>query len=423
MLYSSLFTNTRKGNETMTNQSTLKKRPIYLVTGVFAMLFSGVLYAWSILKIPFKEVFEWSDSSLALNFTLTMCFFCLGAFFGSQLCKKLGVKITLLISALLVGAGFITTGFLNTNLLYLLFISYALLAGTGIGISYNVIVSAVTSWFPDKKGFCSGCLMMGFGISTLMLGNVISKMFEIESIGWSKAYIILGVVIAVAIALAAFILKRPDKDVVLPQPKERKTTKKEAFEVRDYKTSEMLKSFTFWRAFVCMAFITAVGNSVISFARDLVISVDATPALATTLVGVLAVFNGIGRVLTGAVYDVLGRKTTMISANILTIVAAGITLLAVFTNSLPLCIVGLCLTGISYGSCPTVTSAFSASFYGQKYFATNYSIINFNLIVASFIATFANSLLISSGSYVAPFVMLLSLAVGALALNFSIRKP
>lgn len=407
----------------MTTQSVLKKRWLYLITGVFAMLFSGVLYAWSILKIPFKEVFSWSDSSLALNFTLTMCFFCLGAFFGSQLCKKLKVKLTLIISAILVGAGFVLTGFLNANLLYLLFVSYALLAGTGIGISYNVIVSTVTSWFPDKKGLCSGCLMMGFGISTLMLGNVIGKMFEIESIGWSKAYIILGVVIALAILLAAFVLKAPNKDIVLPQPKERKATKKEAFEIRDYKTSEMLKSFTFWRAFVCMAFITAVGNSVISFARDLVISVEASPALATTLVGVLAVFNGIGRVLTGAVYDILGRKTTMISANILTIVAAGITLLAVFTSSLPLCIVGLCLTGISYGSCPTVTSAFSASFYGQKYFSTNYSIINFNLIVASFIATFANTLLINSGSYIAPFAMLQILAVGALALNFSIKKP
>ncbi len=185
----------------------------------------------------------------------------------------------------------------------------------------------------------------------------------------------------------------------------------------------MLKSFTFWRAFVCMAFITAVGNSVISFARDLVISVDAAPALATTLVGVLSVFNGFGRILTGAVYDALGRRKTMIAANILTIVAAGMTLLAVQINSLPVCIVGLCLTGMSYGSCPTVTSAFTSSFYGQKYFSTNYSLTNFNLIVAAFIASFSNSLLISSGSYISPFVMLLILAIAALCLNVTIKRP
>lgn len=407
----------------MATKSSLNKRWFYLVIGVFSMLFSGVLYAWSILKIPFKEVFDWSDSSLAFNFTMTMCFFCLGAFAGSLICKRIGPQITLIIAGALVGIGFVMTGFLNANMLFLLYISYAILAGTGIGISYNVIVSTVCSWFPDRKGFCSGCLMMGFGISTLLLGNVISILFENPSIGWSKTYIFLGIVLAVVLVIAGLILRRPTPDIEFPTAKAGKIVKKESFEVRDFSTAQMLKSFTFWRAFVCMAFITAVGNSVISFARDLVISVDAAPALATTLVGVLAVCNGLGRILTGAVYDVLGRRTTMISANILTIVAAGITLLAVMFHSLPLCIVGLCLTGMSYGSCPTVTSAFTASFYGQKYFSVNYSLTNFNLIVAAFIANFSNSLLISSGSYTAPFVMLLILAVAALGLNFTIRKP
>ncbi len=407
----------------MTTKSNLMKRWLYLVSGVFTMLFSGVLYAWSILKIPFKNEFNWSDSVLAFNFTLTMCFFCLGAFFGSLICKKIGPKITLVLAGVLVGVGFVTTGLLNAQNPYLLYLTYAVLAGTGIGISYNVVVSTVNSWFPDKKGFSSGCLMMGFGISTLLLGNIISALFENVNVGWSKAYILLGIVVAVVLVIAGLVLKKPSADVELPAPKAKKNIQKESFETRDFSTKEMLKSFTFWRAFVFMALITAVGNSVISFARDLVISVDAAPALATTLVGVLSVFNGIGRILTGAVYDSLGRKTTMLASNILTIFAAGLTLVAVLTNSLPLCIIGLCLTGLSYGSCPTMTSAFTASFYGTKYFATNYSLTNFNLIVASFIATFSNSLLISTGSYTAPFVMLLILAVGALGLNFTIRKP
>ncbi len=405
-------------------KNNLTKRWFYLFTGVFTMLFSGVLYAWSILKIPFKEDFGFSDSTLAFNFTLTMCFFCLGAFFGSLICKKVGPKITLIISGLLVGAGFTTTGFLNEATPHaLLYFTYAVLAGTGIGIAYNVVVSTVCSWFPDKKGLCSGALMMGFGVSTLLLGNVISVLFENENFGFSKAYITLGVVIGVVIIFAGLILKRPSYDVQFPAPKIKKIASKEKFETRDFTTKEMLKSFTFWRAFVCMAFITAVGNTVISFARDLMLSVDAVPTLATTLVGVLSVFNGIGRIITGAFYDSLGRRITMISANVLTIVAAAVTLIGVIIHSLPLCIVGLCLTGISYGSCPTVTSAFSASFYGQKYFSTNYSITNFNLIVASFIATFSNSLLISTGSYVAPFILLLILAVSAMGLNLSIKRP
>ena len=78
----------------MTKKFNLNKRWLYLATGVFAMLFSGVLYAWSILNAPFKSAeFSWSDSILSTNFTLTMCFFCLGAFFGSLICKKIGPVI------------------------------------------------------------------------------------------------------------------------------------------------------------------------------------------------------------------------------------------------------------------------------------------------------------------------------------------
>ena len=302
----------------MTDSKILSKRRLYLVVAVIAMLFSGVIYAWSILKIPFKNEFAWADTFLALNFTLSLCFLCLGAFFGSLICKRTGPKFALIIAGILAGIGFGVTGLLNKDSLLLLFVSYAVLGGSGIGISYNVIVSTVNAWFPDKKGFCSGCLMMGFGFSTLLLGNLSSYLFEIESFVWRKVYLLLGAALAVILVLCGFILRRPTSDTVLPAAKAGKVAKKEDFESRDFTTLEMIRRFTFIKAFICLIFITAVGNSVISFARDLVLSVGARPALATTLVGVLAVFNGVGRILTGALYDNLGRRLTMLASNVVT---------------------------------------------------------------------------------------------------------
>ena len=60
-----------------TSQTT-SVRWFYLITGVIAMLFAGILYAWSILKAPFAADFGWSASDLALNFTLAMSCFCIG---------------------------------------------------------------------------------------------------------------------------------------------------------------------------------------------------------------------------------------------------------------------------------------------------------------------------------------------------------
>ena len=50
-------------------------RWFYLGVGIIAMLFAGVLYAWSILKSPLATEFKWGASELALNFTLAMSFF------------------------------------------------------------------------------------------------------------------------------------------------------------------------------------------------------------------------------------------------------------------------------------------------------------------------------------------------------------
>ena len=406
----------------MLSDRKLSSRKGLLAVGIFAMLFSGILYAWSILKVPFKTEFGFSDSDLAFNFTLTMSFFCIGAFLGSRLINLIGAGRATVLAGIVAGTGFICSGILTGKILYL-YVFYAVFAGLGIGIAYNVVVSTVSAWFPDKKGLCSGALMMAFGASTLMLGKVVEAFFANESIGWQKTFVIFGVVLAAVLILTGLVLKRPSSEVVFPEIKAGKKAVKESFEVKDYKTSQMIKRFTFWRAFICLVCLTAVGNSVISFARDLVLSVGAEASLASTLVGVLSVCNGLGRIFTGALFDYAGRRITMLSANIITIFAAGVTLIAVFMNSLPLCIAGLCLTGLSYGSCPTVCSAFTSAFYGQKYFASNFSIINFNLLVASFIATVSSNLLSSTGSYTAPFVMLLALSIVAFVLNLSVRKP
>ena len=405
-----------------TKNTTSSVRWLYLAVGTFTMLFAGILYAWSILKTPLAGAFGWDTSALALNFTLTMCCFCLGGFFGSQISRRIGAPLTIVIAGILAGAGFVLTGLLTGNV-YLLYITYAVLAGLGIGVAYNVIISTVNAWFPDKRGLSSGCLLMGFGASSLLFGTILDKMFAADAFGWRKTYILFGIAVALCLLIAGLIIRRPGEDAHLPAPKKPAAVRQENFEVKDFTTSQMLRRFSFWMAFVCLSCLAAVGNTVISFARDQALSVEASASLATTLVGVLAVCNGLGRIITGAVFDSFGRRVTMIGANLITIVSAGLTLLAVVLHSLPLCIVGLCLTGISYGATPTVCSAFVSAFYGQKHFATNYSIINFTLMAASFIATACNALLAASGAYVAPFILLLALACGALVLNLSIRRP
>ena len=376
-------------------QKSISIRWAYLVLGVVALLFAGVIYAWSILKTPLTEAFGWSNSQLALNFTLTMCFFCLGGFVGGLISKRLGSTLSLILAAVLSCLGFVLASRLN-GAVWMLYLSYGVLAGLGIGIAYNVIISTVNAWFPDKKGLCSGALMMGFGASALVVGKLASALME--GPGWRTAYLVVGLALGGVLLATALVLRKPGPELVLPQPEKKTAAGEEALAQADYPTGKMIRRLSFWLAFLCIVCLSAVGNTVISFAKDLALSVGAKAALATTLVGVLSICNGLGRITIGALFDKLGRKKTMLFANCLTILAAGITLAAVLTKSLPICVAGLCLTGFSYGAGPTISSAFTSAFYGQKYFPLNFSVMNFNLMGASFVATAASALDLRSAS-------------------------
>ncbi len=401
---------------------TVRRR--YLAIGIISMLFAGIIYAWSILKAPLAQSFEWTPSDLGLNFTLTMCFFCIGGVVSGFLTKKTSPKIPAILGAALTSAGFIIASRMSGTNILTLYLSYGCMCGLGIGMAYNAVISTTNAWFPEKRGLSSGSLMMGFGLSTLVLGNIAGAMINTELFGWRKTYFLLGAAIGVILLLTGLVIRLPPADMVFPQSETMQKAKPhESLEQRDYTTGEMVRRLTFWRFFFYSVLTSAVGSTVISFAKDLVMSVGAAAALATTLVGILSVCNGLGRILAGFLFDEVGRRRTMLISATITILAAAVMLFSVLSSSLTVGIVGLCLTGICYGCSPTISPAFIGAFYGNRHFAANFSVANLMLIPSSFTATLAGSLVTSTGSYVAPFIILLVFAVIALFLCLSIKQP
>ncbi|QAT48656.1 MFS transporter [Caproiciproducens sp. NJN-50] len=399
-------------------------RWVYLLAGTVSMLFAGIIYAWSILKAPLAEAFGWTPSGLGLNFTLTMCFFCIGGVVSGYLTRRTSPKVPVIAGALLFFFGFMIVSRMSGGGIALLYLSYGGMGGFGIGMAYNAVISTTSAWFPDKRGMCSGFLMMGFGLSALLLGNLAGRMIGAGSVGWRNTYFILGAAIGAVLLLTGLMIRLPPSGMRFPQPKAaRKAEPEENFERKDYTTAEMVRRATFWKFFLFCITTSAVGSTVISFARDLTMSVGAAATLATALVGVLSVCNGLGRIFAGFLFDALGRRRTMLATSAITILAAAVLLVSVLNRSLALGIAGICLTGVSYGCSPTITPAFVGTFYGMKHLAVNFSVANLMLIPASFTATLAGSLVASTGSYVLPCAVLLVFSVVSLLLCLGIKRP
>lgn len=394
-----------------------------LLVGIAVMFVIGIIYAWSILKAPLQEEFQWSASELALNFTLMMCMFCIGGMISGASLSRIPVKIILVTAGIMAWVGFYNASKINENGIAALYLTYGILAGLGIGIGYNAVISVVNEWFTDKKGTSSGALMMSFGASVLVFGNMADWL--IRYIGWRSTYRVLGICCGLVLLLAAVVMKHPEsiKKTAELQPLEKAQNSKPDKREMNYTPGEMVKRPEFFRFFVFLILACAVGNSTISMARDVAAGVGASASLASILAGALSLCNGCGRIVSGMMFDRCGQKRTMLIDGIITIIAPVIMLIAVREKSVILCGIGLCVTGVSYSFQPPVTSSVVASFYGMKHFSINYSITNLMMIPASCVATLVGVLYTKTDSFSVPFMVLIVCAVFSFFLNIGIKNP
>ena len=391
----------------------LKTRWGLLALGTIVLLFAGIIYAWSLIKAPFAQEFGWSDSVLAFNFTLTMCFFCIGGLVSGLLAKKLSIGVRTLIAAVLVGAGFGIVSALGANNVFLLYVGYGFMTGSGIGIVYNVVISAVNAYFPDRRGLASGAMMMGFGFSALTVGNVMVKLFDVDAIGWRRAYLFLGLALAAIFVVAALVLKAPPADLVFPEPRAKSKADAAA---EAFTSAKMIRTASFWKLFAFFVLIDAVGNTAIAGAKGQFEALGAVES-AALLAGLLTVCNGLGRIISGTLFDTLGlRRTQYISSGVV-IVATALALCGYAFGIEAAGVAGLLLCGCSYGFAPTLSSAFVSAFYGKKHFALNFPILNLVLIPASFAPT-----ILSGMTLTASFAILTVMSVIGLIVNVSIKK-
>lgn len=388
------------------------KRWLYLGVATISTLFLGLIYAWSLFRAPFSEVFKtWTVAQMSMTFTISMIMFCLGGLIGGQLGKKFGVKVRILIAAVLLLVGFFMVSTLNpadaSGSLMKLYIFYGIFGGGGVGIGYNAVITTITKWFPDKVGLASGIMLMGFGLGGLALGSVVTKF--IAGIGIFSTFKLLAIAIFVVLLVAAIIIKAPEA----PTAGASKTAAADD-NTHHYTSAEMMKTSRFWIFFLWAIALNSAGLMVINSAANISVAYGGSAVLGM----IVSLFNGAGRIVAGNNFDRFGRKTSSIVNNIFMIIAGALLIAGGVSHSLILVVIGLIFVGLSYGGTPTITSAYVNKAFGAKYFATNFSIANFSLIPAAIIGPIISAKLLEAAGdkYDSNFRALIVFTLVALAL-------
>lgn len=391
----------------------------YVVVGVAVLLFSGMVYAWSVLSGPIAAEFpQWSQSQLSLTFTIVMALFCLGGMTGGFLSGKVSQKIYLWVSAALFLVGFFMASRIQS--LAGLYISFGVICGFASGLSYNGVLSTVGKWFPDKQGLISGILLMGFGLSSFLVGKIYQAATP-DTIGaWRISFLVLGIVTAVVMALCGFLLEKPGPDFAAPAAAGKKRAVCPV--AAELSAGQMVRRGSFWLFYLWAILVSAAGLALVSQASGIAREVGqgVTASTIATVVGMISIFNGIGRVIFGGMYDRVGRRLTMQLVNVLFIVTAVVLVFALKLGSFPVLVVGFVLGGLSYGGVTPTNAAFTSGYFGLQHYALNLALVNTNLMIASFGSTIAGGLYDSSGSYMSTYLMMAVLAALGILASFGI---
>lgn len=387
------------------------------VVGVGIMMVLGAMYAWSYFKVALGAVYpSWSQTQITLNFTILMSVFCLGGLLAGSGMKKLSKTAQILISAVLVGAGFLGTSFLPEDPALArvqLYLCYGVCTGLGTGIAYNAVLSGVQPWFPNATGRISGVLLMGMGFGSLILGNVAAKLLEVCSLAVTFRIFALGSALLLLAGAAVIRLPRSgevEAAKISGQPEER----------RSYTTGEMLRRPTFWLYFFWNIIFSAGGLLVINAAS----SISLYYGLAAVIGLLVSVFNGLGRLGIGSCMDALGWKKTMYLNNIILLVSGVLLLIGDHSGSGAVVLAGMLVMGICYGGGITISAALIRTLYGSKYYAGNFSVCNLCSIPGSIFGPMVSAALQDgSGGYHSTFVLVMVMGCAALGLNVFIRKP
>jgi MFS transporter, OFA family, oxalate/formate antiporter len=118
-------------NQNVTN------RWIIAAAGVVIQVALGAVYAWSVFRKPLSEAYGTGVSEVNIAFSIAILSLGFAAFFGGLWMGRSGPRIVALTSGVLYGAGIFLASFAEPSL-WILYLTYGLMAGIGIGLGYIV---------------------------------------------------------------------------------------------------------------------------------------------------------------------------------------------------------------------------------------------------------------------------------------------
>ena len=398
----------------------------WVVAGAAVVMQAGLgsFYSWSVFRGPLSDLYGAGITDVNVAFFLASFVFTFAAFGGGLLMRRFGPRAVGVAGGVLYGLGVFLSSFVDESLL-VLYLTYGVVVGVGLGLGYIAPIAALPGWFPGRPGLAYGIAVFGFGAGSAI--NVPVAEALISSAGGPlEAFGILGLAYVVLVGGAAFLVRNAPEEPEGHKPAEQGVEAAAAAPAvaPAWGFRRVVRTWQ-WHALWAIFFLNiSAGLAIISDAKAMAASIGgASATLASAFVVLLAVADSTGRLFWPALSDRIGQSTAFLTMFLLQ--AAAFSLLPLLGSGSFAVFCALSFAALScYGGGFGVMPALVDAYYGSGDVGTIYA----SILFASGIASFGAPLLLAlsadaTGSYGPALYATAALMFLGAAIPLAMRPP
>lgn len=387
----------------------------YVLLGIIIMMFLGTVYSYSVFRLSIEDHFNIGATQSGMPYMMALAFYALFMLITGRYLERFHPRTIILFGGALVVIGWILSS-LATNV-WMLTITYGGISGAGVGIAYGAPMTVVAKWFPEKKGLSVGMVLLGFGLSPLIMAPIARTLIEQQ--GLMKTFFILGITLVIALPILSYPFRYPTETEL----KKRVSYNSTSEETDELTTKDMLQTKSFYGLYFTFLIGTMIGLMLIGMTTSIGMEFIGLKAKTVTgIISIFAIFNGIGRPIFGWLTDRLGTKKSMLLSYFL-IAAAAFLLLVFGKDSMIIYIVAFSIFWFNLGGWLAIAPASTLRLYGIKHYSQNYGVIFTAYGLGAIAGVTSSGLMLDrNGNYQDIFYYILALCCIGIVLTLTLIK-
>jgi OFA family oxalate/formate antiporter-like MFS transporter len=384
----------------------------------------GAVYAWSTFShaLQTAPAFKLSKVEASLPFEVAIGMIFIGTFLGGRIQDRRGPRTVALVGGTIYALGVILASFAHDRgHLWLLVLGYGVIAGFGLGLAYIVPIAMLQKWFPDRRGLITGLAVGGFGFGAVVTSPVAQKLISNNPDVPTRVFLPLGIAYLVLALVGAAFFRNPPAGYAVPgwEPATSGTVVDSG---TNFSQGEALRTPQWYLLTAILTLNVIAGISLISQAAASATDIAGYSAAgAATLVGVMGLFNGGGRIIWAAVSDKIGRMPTF--ATLLGLSGVSLLLLPHAGNAV-LFFILVAIVYVCYGGAFGTMPSTAGDFFGVKNAGGIYGLMLIGWSLGGVIGpVIASALIGGDKNYTAAYTTIGIIALAAVVLTFITKLP